>query len=87
MQTAYWRKIENIFFEAVTLPAEERLEFIKKCSGKNEKMFCEICVLIDKDNQKECFLDKSVFKTGAKIMALNENPRLENKNFKPRESQ
>lgn len=83
MQTAYWQKIENIFFQAVALPAEERIEFVKKCSGGNKKLFCEVCVLIDKDNQKDCLLDKSLFQTGAKILAADKNSQSEKKPAAP----
>lgn len=69
MRTADWQKIENIFFKAVSLPAEEQLEFVKKCSDGNEKLYCEVCLLIDKDNQRDCFLDHPLFKTGTKILA------------------
>ncbi|MCD9186503.1 MAG: hypothetical protein LUM44_08720 [Pyrinomonadaceae bacterium] len=69
MQTADWQKIEKIFFKAVSLPAEEQLEFVKKCSDGNDELYCEVCLLIDKDSQSECFLDNPIFKTGTKILA------------------
>lgn len=82
MQTAYWQEIENIFFKAVTLPADEQLKFVKECSGENEELFCEICLLIEKDNQPDCFLDKPLFKTGAKILADAGKERFNGKNSK-----
>lgn len=69
MRTADWQKIENIFFKAVSLPVEEQLDFVKKCSGENDELYCEVCLLIDKDSQRDCFLDQPLFQTGAKILA------------------
>ncbi len=81
MQTAHWQKIEKIFFKAVSLPENEQREFVKKCSGDNDKLYCEICILIDKDNQRDCFLDKPVFKIGAKILAKDDESRFGNEDF------
>lgn len=81
MQTVYWQQIEKIFFKAVSLPKEEQLEFIKKCSGDNDKLYCEICILIDKDNQHDCFLDRPIFKTGAKILAKDDKPHIGSEDF------
>lgn len=87
MRIADWQKIENIFFKAVSLPVEQQLEFVKKCSDGNEELYCEICGLIDKDNQTDCFLDQPLFKSGAKILAFGDKNSFADEDFKDCEPQ
>ncbi len=81
MQTTDWQKIEDIFFEAVSLPAEERDDFIKMCSGTNLDLYSEVCVLLENDSRKDIFLDEPLFTLGAHLLALDNETLLKQTEF------
>lgn len=81
MQTSNWQEIENIFFEAVSLPAEERENFIKIKSGNNAELYSKVSVLIDNDSRTDIFLDEPLFTLGAQILALDNETILKQTEF------
>jgi eukaryotic-like serine/threonine-protein kinase len=81
MQTIDWQTIEDIFFEAVGLPVEERDSFVKMKSGTNPDLYSEVCVLLENDSRKDVFLDEPLFTLGAQILALDNETLLKQTEF------
>jgi len=76
-----WQKIEEIFFEAVSLPFEERDSFIKMKSGGDEGLYSEIRVLLENDSRRQVFLDEPLFTLGAQLLAIDNETILKQTEF------
>lgn len=76
-----WQKVEEIFFEAVLLPFEERDSFIKTKTDGNSKLYSEVCVLLENDSRQDIFLDEPIFTLGAQILSLDNETILKQTEF------
>ena len=81
MQTIEWKQIESIFFEAVSLPLEERESFIKMKTEGDSDLYSEVCILLENDSRRDIFLDEPLFSLGARLFALDNETILKQKEF------
>ncbi|HQU81789.1 MAG TPA: protein kinase [Pyrinomonadaceae bacterium] len=81
MESADWQKIEEIFFEAVSLPFDERDSFIKMKTNGNDILYSEVCVLLENDSRQDVFLDEPIFSVGAQILSLDNETILKETEF------
>lgn len=81
MELADWQKIEEIFFEAVSLPFDERDSFIKMKTDGNSDLYSEVYVLLENDDRQGIFLDEPIFSVGAQILSLDNETILKQTEF------
>lgn len=81
MHVNEWHKIEEIFFEAVALPREERDGFVRMKSGGNVELYSEVCVLLENDSRREVFLDEPIFTLGAQLLSIDNETLLKQTEF------
>ena len=79
MQTATWKKIEQIFNEAVVLPRESQMAFVDERSGDEPKVRENVLRLLANDKQENFFLDEPLFTLGSRLMIENEDEDLTQK--------
>ncbi len=68
MRENRWRKIEEVFNQAVVLPLAERQEFVEQQCGGDDELCSEILILVDGDSEESSFLNEPVFSLGAQIL-------------------
>ncbi|MCY7375863.1 MAG: protein kinase [Pyrinomonadaceae bacterium] len=68
MQENRWQQIEELFNRAAVLPVAERRKFIEDLCQDDEKLCCEISLLIESDSAENGFLNEPVFSLGAEIL-------------------
>lgn len=76
-----WQKIERIFFEAVSLPVEERDHYIKTKTDGDAALYSEVYILIENDNRQGIFLDEPLFTIGAQLLSIDNEKLLSQTEF------
>ena len=69
MNPENWQKIKAIFYPALDLPENERLDFVKEKCGDDDTLFEEIKVLIASSEQNTTFIEKPVFAVSELVVA------------------
>ncbi len=80
MQTGRWQKIEEIFYQAVALPANERQSFVTENCGDAE-LCREINALLFEDSQDETFLNEPIFSVGLQLIENDYSKLMETGDF------
>lgn len=68
MRKEQWRKIEEIFERAITLPPSERRRAVEQACGADEELLRDVWQLVKADADEENFLDEGVFTFGLKVL-------------------
>ncbi len=64
-----FRRLEEIFAEAVAVPADERREFVLSRCGADAWLLTEVEAMLDSADAARGFLDRSAFEIGASVIA------------------
>ena len=67
MQPAHWQKIEEIFYQAVALPENERQSFVAE-NCDDDELCREIMALLSEDSQDADFLNEPVYSAGLQLI-------------------
>ncbi len=83
MQEERWRKIEEVFAQAVALPLNERKHFVEDLCSADENLCQEILELLREDEENTEFLSEPVFAEVLKVIS-KDFTRLIGKTFNSR---
>ena len=77
-----WKKIEELFNQAVELPLNERPTFLQRICGNDQELFLEVESLLQKDDETGAML-KTIISKAADSLSQKDNGDLEGKRVGP----
>lgn len=69
MNPENWQKVKAIFYPALDLPIEKRLEFIKEKCGDDAELLAEIKALLESTEESKTFIEKPVFEVSELVVS------------------
>src|SRR5277367_1202116 len=83
MDSARWKKIQDLFHAAADLPAQEQSAFLKNACGDNEGLAAEVLALLAEDSQGSSLLDRDVAQVAGQVFDESSTPSFSFKEFGP----
>src|SRR5277367_687888 len=83
MDSARWKKIQDLFHAAADLPAQEQSAFLKNACGDNEGLAAEVLALLAEDSQGSSLLDRDVAHVAEQVFDGSSAPSFSFKEFGP----
>ena len=83
MDSAHWKKIQDLFHAAADLPQQEQRAFVKNACGENDALAAEVLALLAEDSQGSSLLDRDVAHIAGQVFDESTAPSLAFKEFGP----
>ena len=83
MDSAHWKKIQELFHAAADLPPQEQPTFLKNACGDNDALAAEVLALLTEDSQGSSLLDRDVAHIAGQVFDESRAPSLSFKEFGP----
>ncbi len=83
MDSAHWKKIQDLFHAAADLPPQEQRAFLKNACGDDDKLAAEILTLLAEDSQGSSLLDRDVAHIAGQVFDESAATSLAFKEFGP----
>lgn len=78
MDVARWRRIQDLFHHAVTLPGAEQRPFLHDTCGDDEELISEVLAMLEQDADGNSLLDHGVAELAQRTLTV---PALLSKEF------
>src|ERR1700753_3165436 len=69
MDVARWRRIQDVFHHAVTLPSTEQRSFLHDTCGDDSELISEVLAMLEQDAEGKSLLDGDVAELAQKTLA------------------
>jgi serine/threonine protein kinase/tetratricopeptide (TPR) repeat protein len=83
MDSAHWKRIQDLFHAAADLPAPEQRAFLKNACGDNDGLAAEVLALLAEDSHGSSLLDRDVAQVAGQVFDESSAPSFSFKEFGP----
>src|SRR5271170_5857016 len=83
MDSAHWKRIQDLFHAAADLPPQEQRAFLKSACGDNDALAAEVLALLAEDSHGSSLLDRDVAQVAGQVFDESSTPSFSFKEFGP----